>query len=108
MLLSEGRGYDSFDLSSFRLVLETAFTYNLLHRIIGRYVAEFGLSKSTFDILVLLRNGPSEGMQLHDLGDLLEVSRANVTGQLDILAITVMVKHFVYVADRSARYVSIT
>ena len=48
--------------------------------------------------------GPPDG----DLGDLLAVSRANVTGLIDHLEQKGLVKRFVHEADRRARYARIT
>ena len=71
-------------------------------------MADFGLSRSTFNILVLLRYGPTEGMQLHDLGDMLLVSRANVTGLISHLEEKGYVTREVSEQDRRARYAKVT
>jgi len=57
---------------------------------------------------MLLRHGPPEGMQLHDLGELLLVSRANITGLMDHLENKGYVKRVVDEQDRRARYARIT
>jgi MarR family 2-MHQ and catechol resistance regulon transcriptional repressor len=56
----------------------------------------------------LLRHGPAEGMQLHDLGNLLFVSRANITGLIDHLEAKGYVKRVVASQDRRARFARIT
>jgi MarR family 2-MHQ and catechol resistance regulon transcriptional repressor len=71
-------------------------------------MADFGLSKSSLNILMLLRHGPPEGMQLHDLGELLLVSRANITGLIDHLEQKGYVKRVVDANDRRVRYARIT
>src|SRR4051812_16328718 len=71
-------------------------------------MADFGLSKSTYNILMLLRNGPKEGMQLHDLGEMLIVSRANITGLIDSLEERAWVRRLVDESDRRVRYAQIT
>ncbi len=71
-------------------------------------MADYGLSKSTLNILMLLRHGPADGMQLHDLGELLLVSRANITGLIDHLEEKGYVKRVVDAGDRRARYARIT
>lgn len=103
-----GPRYDSFDLPSAELVLSLLYTYDLLLQTLGRLMAEYGLSKSTLNILMLLRHGPGEGMQLHDLGELLLVSRANITGLIDHLEEKGYVKRVIDVEDRRARYARIT
>jgi MarR family 2-MHQ and catechol resistance regulon transcriptional repressor len=103
-----GPGYAGFDLQTSELVLNILFTYDALHQCTARYMAEFGLSKSTFNVLILLRHGPPEGMQLHDLGEMLLVSRANVTGLISHLEEKGYVTREVDETDRRARYAKAT
>lgn len=105
---SRGPEYENFDLPSCETVISLAYTYDVLHQIGARYMAEFGLSKSTFNILMLLRHGPKEGMQLHDLGELLLVSRANITGLINHLEHKGFVKRVIDGSDRRARFARIT
>lgn len=100
--------YPGFDLLSAQVTLDLLYTYDVLHQLITRYMSTFGLSKSTLNILMLLRHGPPEGMQLHDLGNLLLVSRANITGLIDHLEQKGYVRRVVDVNDRRARYARIT
>ncbi|MFL6415848.1 MAG: MarR family winged helix-turn-helix transcriptional regulator [Bryobacteraceae bacterium] len=90
------------------MALDLALTYDALHQIMARYMADFGLSKSTYNVLMLLRNGPEEGMQLHDLGEMLIVSRANITGLIDSLEERGWVRRLVDETDRRVRYAQIT
>ncbi|MFL6451469.1 MAG: MarR family winged helix-turn-helix transcriptional regulator [Bryobacteraceae bacterium] len=108
LLRDEGPRYEGFDFDSSRVVLDLALTYDALHQVLGRYMADFGLSKSTYNVLMLLRNGPREGMQLHDLGEMLVVSRANITGLIDSLEERGCVKRLVHETDRRVRYAQIT
>jgi DNA-binding MarR family transcriptional regulator len=103
-----GPTYSGFDLATSELVLNILFTYDVLHQCTARYMADFGLSKSTFNVLMLLRHGPVKGMQLHDLGDLLLVSRANVTGLVSNLEEKGYVTREVDDQDRRARYAKAT
>lgn len=103
-----GPNYPGFHLLSSQVVLHLIYTYDVLHQIASRYMGRFGISKSTLNILMLLRHGPAEGMQLHDLGELLLVSRANITGLIDHLEQKGFVKRVVDASDRRARYARIT
>ena len=103
-----GSRHPEFDRLSSEVVLDLLYTYDVLHQSVARYMAEFGLSKSTFNVLMLLRHSPSEGMQLHDLGELLLVSRANITGLMDHLEDKGYVKRVVDVHDRRARFARLT
>lgn len=92
-----------FDASSVEILLNFVYTYDLLHQVIARQMADYGLSKSSVNILTALRYGPAEGMQLHDLGKLLIVSRANITGLIDHLEDKGYVKRVVNAHDRRGR-----
>ncbi len=103
-----GPQYPGFDLASAEIAVTLLYTYDVLHQFVSRYAAEYGLSKSTINILLLLRHGPPEGMQLHDLGELLLVSRANITGLMDHLEEKGYVKRVVDTSDRRVRNARIT
>jgi MarR family 2-MHQ and catechol resistance regulon transcriptional repressor len=103
-----GPRYPGFDYLSTRISLDLLYTYDVFHQISGRYMADYGLSKSSLNILMLLRHGPEGGMQLHDLGELLLVSRANITGLIDSLQEKGWVERVVDSADRRVRYARIT
>jgi MarR family 2-MHQ and catechol resistance regulon transcriptional repressor len=103
-----GSQYAGFDLLSTRITLDLLYTYDVFHQVSARYMAHYGLSKSTLNILLVLRHGPAEGMQLHDLGELLLVSRANITGLIDSLQDKGWVERLVDASDRRVRYARIT
>ncbi|MGA8029810.1 MAG: MarR family transcriptional regulator [Bryobacteraceae bacterium] len=103
-----GPKYPGFDLLSVQTALDLLYTYDIFHQLTSRYMAEYGLSKSTLNILMLLRHGPSRGMQLHDFGELLLVSKANITGLIDHLEEKGCVTRVVDAEDRRARYARIT
>jgi MarR family 2-MHQ and catechol resistance regulon transcriptional repressor len=103
-----GSRYPEFDRLATEAAFNLLYTYEVFHQYFARYMAEFGLSKSTLNILMLLRNGPPEGMQLHDLGALLLVSRANITGLIDHLEEKDYVQRVVDQSDRRVRLARIT
>jgi MarR family 2-MHQ and catechol resistance regulon transcriptional repressor len=103
-----GPRYAGFDRPSVETVLNFLYTYDQLHQTVSRYMAQYGLSKSSLNILMLLRHGSDEGMQLHDLGELLLVSRANITGLMDHLENKGYVKRLVDPQDRRVRHARIT
>jgi MarR family 2-MHQ and catechol resistance regulon transcriptional repressor len=103
-----GPQYAGFDLPSTQIALDLLYTYDLFHQLVARYMAPYGLSKSTLNVLMLLRHGDTNGMQLHDLGELLLVSKANITGLIDHLEKKGFVKRIVNTTDRRARYARIT
>jgi MarR family 2-MHQ and catechol resistance regulon transcriptional repressor len=95
-------------MPSAEIALSLIHTCDVFQQMVSRYMAEYGLSKSTLNILTILRHGPEEGMQLHDLGELLLVSRANITGLIDHLEGKELVKRVVDSHDRRARLAKIT
>lgn len=107
-LRKSGQCYANFDMPSAEIALSLLYTCDVFQQLVSRYMAEFGLSKSTLNILAILRHGPEEGMQLHDLGELLLVSRANITGLIDHLEGKELVKRIVDSHDRRARLARIT
>jgi len=103
-----GPHYEGFDLLSAEVAVGFLYTHDIFHQLLNRSLAAVGLSRSTLNILMLLRHGPPEGMQLHDLGELLLVSRANITGLMDHLEEKGYVKRVVDAQDRRARFARIT
>ena len=100
--------YPGFDLSSAEVMLNLFYTYDVVTACSSKLLAEHGLAKSSFNILLNLRHGPSEGMLLHDLGEVLLMTRANVTGLIDHLEERALVKRVVDATDRRARFARIT
>jgi MarR family 2-MHQ and catechol resistance regulon transcriptional repressor len=103
-----GPRYEGFDLLSAEVAISFLYTHDVLNQLLNRVLAEHKLSRSTLNILMLLRHGPPQGMQLHDLGELLLVSRANITGLMDHLEEKGYVRRIVDSQDRRARYARIT
>ena len=103
-----GPQYAHFDLPSAEIFVSLRRTEDVIQQACCQYLAPFGLSKSSVNLLMLLRHGPDEGMQLHDLGDLMLVSRANVTGLIDHLEQKGYVTRVVDLHDRRARVARIT
>lgn len=100
--------YQGFELSSAEVMVNLLHTYDVLSASTGKFLAEHGLAKSSFGILLNLRHGPEEGMLLHDLGEVLLMTRANVTGLIDHLEEKGLVKRVVDLNDRRARFARIT
>jgi MarR family transcriptional regulator, 2-MHQ and catechol-resistance regulon repressor len=107
-LKQEGPQYPNFDLPSAQLALHLVYTCEMYHQMTARCFADFGLSKSSLNVLMVLRHCGSEAMQLHELGELLLVSKANITGVIDHLEEKGYVKRVVDAQDRRARYARIT
>lgn len=103
-----GRLYPQFDRLSSEVMLNLLYTCDVVASSTGKFLAKYGLAKSSFNILMNLRHGPPEGMLLHDLGELLLMTRANVTGLIDHLEEKGLVRRIVDASDRRARFARIT
>lgn len=103
-----GPVYANFNPLLAQIALNFLYTSDVFQQATARYMVHFGLSKSTFNILMLLRHGPERGMQLHELGELLLVSRANITGLVDHLERKGYVKRIADDQDRRVRHARIT
>ncbi len=103
-----GRLYPEFDRLSSEVMLNLLYTCDVAASSTGKFLGKYGLAKSSFNILMNLRHGPPEGMLLHDLGELLLMTRANVTGLIDHLEEKGLVRRIVDASDRRARFARIT
>ena len=103
-----GPAYPDFNLPAAETALNLLYTYEVFYQQMARYLSDYGLSKSTFNILMLLKHAGPEGMLLHDLGELLLVSRANITGLVDHLEQKGYVKRVTDQNDRRARFAQLT
>lgn len=90
------------------MTVNLLYSYDVLHQITGRALAAFGLSKSTLNVLLLLKQSGAGGMLLHDIGEMLLVSRANITGLIDHLEMKGWARRVVDRDDRRARFAHIT
>ncbi len=57
-----GPQYAGFDLMSAEILLSLRYTEDVLQQACAPLLGEHGLSKSSVNILMLLRHGPIEGM----------------------------------------------
>src|SRR5437764_4287034 len=75
--------YAEFDRTSVELLLNLVYTYDVIHSHLARKIESHGLSSGTFNVLTILSRYGAEGCQMSELGELLLVSRANITGLVD-------------------------
>jgi MarR family transcriptional regulator, 2-MHQ and catechol-resistance regulon repressor len=103
---TEGR--TEFEREAVSLALNLALTYDAQHSLFIKQMSDYGLAKSSFNVLAILRHCQPKGMQLSEIGDLLITSRANITGVIDHLEQRGYVKRVVDSHDRRARLAKIT
>ena len=102
------RRYPDYHKPSVEVVLSVLHTYDVLETNMARWLGTHGISISGFNVLMILNDAGSAGTQLHQLGELLLVSRANITGIVDSLEQRGFVERAVDKSDRRVRIARIT
>jgi MarR family 2-MHQ and catechol resistance regulon transcriptional repressor len=100
--------YQDFHWPSVELLVNLIYTCDVLQTRLARAVEEQGLSPAAFNVLMILSRNEGRGCPMHELGEVLLVSRANVTGLVDCLERKNLVERVADPADRRVRLVSIT
>ena len=100
--------YEEFHWPSVELLVNLAYTYDVIYAQLARKVEAEGLSLGAFNVLMILSRGENESYPMHELGELLLVSRANVTGLVDCLAHKGLVERGQDEKDRRVRRVRLT
>lgn len=70
---------------SIRTVIELTSTYDTMAEIFSQHFARFGLSQPRFNALIQLRMAGDRGLTQSELGQLMLVSRANISGLVERL-----------------------
>jgi MarR family 2-MHQ and catechol resistance regulon transcriptional repressor len=105
---SHGAKYREFHRPSVELLVNLIYTYDVIYTRLAREVERDGLSVAAFNVLMILSRCGREGCPMHELGELLLVSRANVTGLVGCLERRGLVERAASRADRRVRLVRLT
>jgi MarR family transcriptional regulator, 2-MHQ and catechol-resistance regulon repressor len=97
-----------FDQEALAASLNLALTSDVQQSFLFKRLNQFGLVRSSFNLLALLRYAHPEGLQLSEIGDLLITSRANITGLVDHLQDKGYLKRVVDSRDRRVRVAKLT
>jgi MarR family 2-MHQ and catechol resistance regulon transcriptional repressor len=100
--------YQEFKWPSVELLVNLIYTYDVIQTHLARSVEEQGLSLAAFNVLMILSRCEGRGCPMYELGEVLLVSRANVTGLVDSLERKGLVKRIADPADRRVRVIFIT
>jgi DNA-binding MarR family transcriptional regulator len=68
-----------------KTIVELKKTADILEEIHNRFFNRYQISSTKFNLLVVLYNGPEEGLMLSEIGESMLVTRANITGLIDRL-----------------------
>jgi MarR family 2-MHQ and catechol resistance regulon transcriptional repressor len=102
------RRYREFHWPSVELVINLFYTYDVLYTRLAREAEREGLSTAAFNVLMVLSRRGEEGCPMSELGELLLVSRANVTGLVDCLERRDLVGRVASAEDRRVKLVRLT
>jgi MarR family transcriptional regulator, 2-MHQ and catechol-resistance regulon repressor len=108
LLRETNQGRTEFERQAVTAMLNLAYTYDAQQSLVVKRLNPFGLGRSSFNVLAILRHRHPDGLQLSEIGDLLITSRANITGVIDHLEQKGFVKRVVDLHDRRARLAKIT
>ena len=104
------RTYPDASVEVFRTMFGLFSAYHAAIALLSRRMARESLSVPGFNVLMILAHGDfrRDGCPMHRLGDLLLVSRANVTGLVDSLERKGFVQRKVNPRDRRSKLIRIT
>jgi MarR family 2-MHQ and catechol resistance regulon transcriptional repressor len=100
--------YAEFHWPSVELLINLAYTYDVIYTHLARKIEAQGLSLGAFNVLMILSRAEDAGCPMHEMGKLLLVSRANITGLVDCLARKGLVERAEHKEDRRVRLVKLT
>ena len=96
-------GCPEFDRSSIELILNLVYTYDTVEGVLNRLFVGDGVSSPAVNLLDVLEQQENQCAPLYEIGRLLLVSRANVTGLVDSLAKRGLVERIPHPSDRRIR-----
>lgn len=102
------RSYSEFHWPSVELLINLFYTHEVVYTRLARKLEREGVSTAAFNVLMILSRHGEGGCPMHELGELLLVSRANVTGLVDCLEERGMVERVASAEDRRVRLVRLT
>lgn len=96
------------DWKTYNCLIAIVLTYSATEARLSRFLARWEIFPSAFNLLAILARGDAAGVHLSRISDLLAVSRANVTGLVDVLARKKLVERVPSPADRRVRLARLT
>ncbi len=102
------RSYPEFHWPSVEVLLNLIYTGDVIQTYISRHMDKYGLSATAFNVLMILSRCEDKGCPMHELSELLLVTRANITGLVDSLEKKGLVERNNVAGDRRMRLARIT
>lgn len=102
------RDNQAIDWKVYNSILNVVLTYSALETRLAHFLSKWDLFPSAFNLLVILARTSGQGVHLSRISELLAVSRANVTGLVDVLARKGLVERSQNPTDRRVRLALLT
>lgn len=99
---------ENIDWKAYHSTLNVVLTYSAIESRMARFLSAWDLFPSAFNLMVILARTDGQGMHLSRISELLAVSRANVTGLVDVLARKGLVQRVPSPTDRRVRLALLT
>lgn len=100
--------FPEFDNSTMRMMVTLSNTYHILLSVMERALTEYGITPQSMDVLIALYVRSGRECLLCELGELLMVSSANITGLVEGLVRKGLATRKEHPADRRKRLAEIT
>lgn len=105
---SHSSKYKEFHSPSVKLLLNLIHTYDLIRAQVVKHIEKYDLSPAAFNVLMILSHYGQDGCPMCEIGELLLVSRPNVTGLIDSLTRKGLVERTEKEGDRRIKLVRLT
>ena len=103
-----GEKFPAFDHSTIRMIAALTNTYHILLSVMERALSSYGITPQSMDVLVALYVNQEHGCPLGEIGEMLMVSPANITGLVEGLVKKGLVSRKEHPEDRRKRMVKLT
>ena len=80
-----GAQYPSFNWPSVELLLNLAYSYDVLSANLSSKITPYGITRAGFNVLRILSRSQFKSCKQNEISQLMLVSRANITGLVDSL-----------------------
>jgi MarR family 2-MHQ and catechol resistance regulon transcriptional repressor len=100
--------YEEFHWQSVEMLVNLIYTGDVIQSHMARCIDAHGLTLGSFNALMILSRFDKDGCPMHELGELLLVSRANTTGLIDLLEHKGLVERLSSQEDRRVRLARLT
>jgi DNA-binding MarR family transcriptional regulator len=98
----------NIDWKAYNAIISIVLSYSTVEARLSKFLARWDLFPSAFNLLSILFRTNGQGMHLSRISELLAVSRANVTGLVDVLARKKLVQRVASEKDRRVRLARLT